>query len=416
MKEYAPGVQSSELRLVAVPTTSRDAADAVTGAATSAGTEPARESTAPSADRFLAKATKEYAAGNVDLALWERAVTQAGGDEAQAKGIYLHSRATALRVAKRNEEAARRARVVEALSDGPGAGFSTAAPLAPTETTPQEPGGTRRGIARPTRGRVILVAGVLGCLVVVGGLIAALSGSGPDQQVDAAKPAPGLNVSGHSMPSGQATSVTPKTSEPAGPNAFGEDFVAKVRALEDAGNWNVVVLYAVEWARKHPESPEAWKELSRGYIKLRQYGEALDAATKAVQLAPEDFLQWQNLGQVNVALQRPVEALGAFHQAAALNQQDVVSLVQEGILNTQLGRLPDARNAFAKALAVSPDDEQALCGAAAVAQKEGRVKDADALTRQVTSLVDRCRDPSAGESVRVTTRVPAQKSSALKAK
>jgi Flp pilus assembly protein TadD len=105
---------------------------------------------------------------------------------------------------------------------------------------------------------------------------------------------------------------------------------------------------------------------------------------------------------------RPAEALLAFQKAAALNDRDVVSLVQEGILNTQLGRLPDARIAFAKALAVSPEDVQALCGAASIAQKEGRVKDADAMRRQVTSLDDRCPDPSAGESVRVVASGPAR--------
>ena len=108
-----------------------------------------------------------------------------------------------------------------------------------------------------------------------------------------------------------------------------------------------------------------------GYVKLRQFGEGLDAAKKAVQLTPEDFLVWQNLGQLQAALQRPAEALSAFQRAAALNDRDVVSLVQEGLLNTQLGHLSDARIAFDKALAASSENAEALCGAASLAQKEG---------------------------------------------
>ncbi|TMG88196.1 MAG: tetratricopeptide repeat protein [Betaproteobacteria bacterium] len=248
---------------------------------------------------------------------------------------------------------------------------------------------------------MFLVAGVLGSIVVIGGLVALLSDSDAAQQHNVAKPAPLVNASGRPMPSGQTASVAANKGSPAREDVSGEDFVGRVQALEKAGNWNLLVIHAAEWTRKQPSNAEAWKQLSQGYLKLHQFGEALDAATKAVQLSPENFLVWQNLGQVNLALQRPPEALVAFQRAAALNDRDVISLVQEGKLNAQLGHLPDARISFAKALAVSPEDVQALCGAASIAQKEGRVKDADAMMRQVTSLDGRCRDSSGTESVRV---------------
>jgi tetratricopeptide (TPR) repeat protein len=333
--------------------------------------------------------------------LWARAVAQAGGDEALATRIYLNSRATALRVEKRQEEAARRAGVVEALSNAPDTGFEKETSKAGPETALKETRPSRRGSAIPNRRHMLVAAGVLGSLIVVAGLVALRSESRPAQQHNVAKPALPASVSGRSMPSGQTASVAANTGSPARENVSIEDFVGRVQALEKTGNWNLFVIYATEWTRKQPENAHAWRKLSLGYVKLRQFGEALDAATKAVQLAPEDFLTWQSLGQVNIALERPAEALLAFQRAAALNDRDVVSLVQEGKLNTQLGRLPDARIAFAKALAVSPDDVPALCGSAALAQKEGRVKDADAMTRQVTSLDGRCRDSSAGESVRV---------------
>jgi tetratricopeptide (TPR) repeat protein len=252
---------------------------------------------------------------------------------------------------------------------------------------------------------MFLVAGVLGSIVVIGGLVALLSDSDAAQQHNVAKPVPRVNVSGRSMPSGQTASVTDK---PAREDVSGEELVGRVQAQEAAGNWNLLVIHATEWTRKQPGNAEAWKVLSLGYVKLRQFGDALDAATKAVQLSPEDFLMWQNLGQVNLALQRPAEALLAFQRAAALNDRDVVSLVQEGKLNAQLGHVPDARIAFAKALAANPEDVQALCGAASIAQKEGRAKDADAMTRQVISLDGRCRDASGSESVHVVASGPAK--------
>lgn len=407
MKEYAANIRSSELSLVDVPVTPGDEA-AVAGADSSADTESVCASAAASADPFLAKAAKEHATGHVDQSLWARAVAQAGGDKALATRIYLDSRATALRVAKRHNKAARRARVVEALSNAPDPGFAAEAPEARDETTSKEAGRTRRRSARWNDKRAILIAGVLGSVVVAAGWVALRSESGPALQRNVATAAPPVNVAGRSMPSGKTASATANAGGPTREDVSGEDFVGRIQALEQAGNWNLLVIYAAEWTRKQPGNADPWKRLSQGYLKLRQFGEALDAATKAVQLAPEDFLLWQNLGQVNLALQRPEEALLAFQRAAGLNDRDVVSLVQEGKLNTQLGRLPDARITFAKALAVSPEDVPALCGAASLAQKEGRVKDADAMVRQVTSLGGGCRDSSASESVRVVTSGPAK--------
>jgi Flp pilus assembly protein TadD len=321
--------------------------------------------------------------------------------------MYLNSRATALRVAKRQEKEAQRALVVEVLSNAPDPGFEAVAPEASVETTAKETSQPHHPGKGPNRRRMFVIAGVLGSIVVIGGLIAVLPDSDAAQQHNVAKPAAPVNVSGRSIPSGQ-TSVATNADKQAREDTSGEDLVARVQALEKAGNWNLLVIYATELTRKQPGNAEAWKQLSQGYLKLRQFGEALDAATKAVQLSPENFLVWQSLGEVNLALQRPAEALLAFQRAAALNDQDVVSLVQEGKLNIQLGRLPDARIAFAKALAVNPEDVQALCGAASLAQKDGRVKDADAMTHQVAPLDGRCRDASAGESVRVVASGSAQ--------
>jgi Flp pilus assembly protein TadD len=422
MKEYALGIESAELSLVDVAAPSADTAGAVAGAASSAGIDPMRASTgtgsvdaarasaATGADRFLTKAIKEHAAGHIDRTLWVRAVAHAGGDDARAKSIYVQSRATALRVRKRENKAARYARVVDVLSSAPEPGFGLPAPGAGTAPSVSGSGNARRGIAKRNRRRAMVVAGVFGSLVVVAGLVVALSESDPVQQDIAANPAPRFNVFARSTPSTPAIPATAGTGSAEAGNASGEDLVGKVRALGKQGNWNLVVLYAVEWTRKQPGNADAWKELSRGYIKLRQSGEAQDAATKAVQLAPDDFLQWQNLGEINIALQLPAEALKAFHHAALLNDHDVVSLVQAGILNAQFGLLPEAGIAFAKALAVSPQHVQALCGAASVAQREGRVKDAQAMTRQVTSLGERCSDlgsasvrVAAGESPRDKT-------------
>ncbi len=415
MKEYAQDLQSSELSLVAVPTTSGNsaagsgpAAAAGDTAAVTSGTDSEYASTAATEDRYFAKAAKEYAAGDLDPSLWARAVDRAGGDSALATRTYLDSRATALRVAKRNESSARRASVAEAFNSAPDPSSVAEESQAPDDTKSKEAPRTRHDRAGLDRTPMIIVAGVLASVVVATGFIALWPDTVPAQATTLVTPALPVDVSGRSISLQPPTSATTNKGGPPREGRTAEEIVSDIQALEKAGNWNLLVIYSSELTRKQPENAVAWKELSRGYVKLRQFGEALDAATKAATLAPEDFLVWQNLGQLNLALQRPAEALSAFERAVALNDGDVVSLVQEGILNTQLGRLSDARIAFAKALALSPENAEALCGAVSLARKEGRVKDAEAMTRQATSFDGGCRDPGAVESVRVAAKDAAQ--------
>ena len=388
LKQYAPNIRSSDLTLVDQPTGAGEAAPDVSPAA--------------SDDRFLLRAAKEHAAGHTDPSLWAHALARAGEDKALATRLYLESRATALRVAKRNEEEERRARVVEVLSNAPEPGFVAQEAPARDETAPKAPGQT----SRPNR-RIILVAALLGSVVVIAGSIALFW---PDN-AQLGKPAAGA--------SSVAASARPNSSLPRAATTAGlsgvlhasasvEEIASKVQALEKEGNWNLVVIYATEWTRKQPGNAVAWIGLSRGYLRLRQFGDALDAATKAIELAPDHYLPWQNLGHLYVALQRPAEALSAFQQATALNDLDRVSLKQVGALGTQLGRLGEARIAFDKALGLNPEDIEALCGAASLARREGRPKDAEALAAKAASLDAACREPDAGESVRVAGGDPPQ--------
>ena len=142
------------------------------------------------------------------------------------------------------------------------------------------------------------------------------------------------------------------------------NFEARVQELKQAGNWNVLVLYASEWTRKEPTNPSAWHELSVGYAKMRQLDDAFQAAAKAVALAPQDARLWNNLGHVNLSLER----------------------------------LPEAKVAFDHALALLADDPDTLCSAALVAQRQGRASDADALAGQVKGADGGCRASAARPS------------------
>jgi tetratricopeptide (TPR) repeat protein len=420
-KEYAAGIQSTELKLVDVPASPPKRAD---GEGTSAppngtihivprqdgfvGSTNVRASTetigllapreslpaTPAAsgeprsgatDKFMIAAAKELEAGIIDQPLWQRALAQSAGDRVRATEGYLRARATALRVQKRDKRQERMARRVRALGELGGPETVSSAPAAPTAQAYRRAG--------PKRKHVLWMGGALAFLFLIAVWFAI-----PALQHDAVKATAPAGAS--TMPK-VARSTAPSTSTPKQASDAGDDLPSRVQTLKDDGNWNLVVLYAGEWTRKQPTNAEAWKELAQGYIKLRQYRDALDAASKVVQFGPADAEAWQTLGQINLALQQPAEALAAFEQAVARDEHDLASIVQTGVLNTQLGHLPEARLAFAKALALNPQDVEALCGASSLAQKEGRAKDAESITRDIASLGSRCREGNVGETVRV---------------
>jgi cytochrome c-type biogenesis protein CcmH/NrfG len=171
-----------------------------------------------------------------------------------------------------------------------------------------------------------------------------------------------------------------------------EGLGVRIAKLRDAGNWNVMVLLASEWTRREPANVQAWIQLSVGYARLRQFGDALEAATKATQLAPADPLAWRNLAQVRMESDQRAEALQAFEQAVALDGRDVQSLVRVGMLNAQLAQFPQAKAAFDKVLTANPDDVDAWCGSAFVARQQGQVKDADSIEKKLQALGRTCQD------------------------
>jgi tetratricopeptide (TPR) repeat protein len=327
----------------------------------SAAAKAKRDLRITTADEFLAAAAREYQAGNIDQALWRRAADECGDDASLVIAAYLRARATALQLRHKPDE--------RSQIQSRGAGSRQGASDRKLESEPSvEIVSTKLAGVRPqgVRPKVLYLAGAVAALasvVAVVWLIASPRGSESVHQPIVSAAAPSAN---------QSTSPTPLGSElPLVSRSGGTDqgdpapaFETTVQQLKNDGKWNVLVLYATEWARKEPNNAAAWYELSVGYAKLRQLEEAFDAATKAVQLSPGDSLFWRNLGHINLAVER----------------------------------LPEAGIAFDRALAVGPDDADALCGVALVAQRQGRPKDADAFTKRVKSVGGSCPEVSDGET------------------
>src|SRR5438034_3371400 len=208
MKDYAPGIKSTDLTLADMPTPTRPAPAGLTVAEQGqpvpaaadaavaeklppAVTAPPAPVTAPAVenapstgeDEFLAQAEREYAAGRVDKPLWARAVTLAGGDEARAVTGYLRARAIALRVSKKARPGERSLRRPETANGANGEGVEVGAATAPKDDAPQI-----RGIGVLSRKHMIWAAGAVAILVISSGLFIFQSGGDTTQQASAATP------------------------------------------------------------------------------------------------------------------------------------------------------------------------------------------------------------------------------------
>ena len=383
---------------VDAPSPSADGADA--GADGAAPVARPGDSVAPrSMDAWLAGATREYESGWIDQPLWAHCLAQSDGDEEKTKAAYLRTRAIALQIAKRDDRSKKSERRSRTAAES--------APPAPAVETGEVR--LERAKAAPTFGLPARI--VLGAMIVIAGIGFVVMNREMVAEPPASMAADRRSDPGASARSGHAGPASANAGATRRPEAEAEGFEAKVAKLSDAGNWNVLVLYASEWTRKEPANVSAWIQLSIGYAALRQFDDALEAATKAAQLAPDNPRVWRNLGHLNMVLDEPADALRAFEQAVALDDQDAQSLVQVGLLSAHLARLPEARAAFDKALSVSPDDVGALCGQLILARQQGRPQEADAITSKLQSLGRTCRDANESISVAVTAhRPPASKS------
>ena len=347
------------LEPVELSTPGVDAARAVSNES-SANSKTKRDLGITTADEFLAAAADEYQKGRIDPALWRRVADQCD-DASLVIAAYLRARATALQLRHKPDE--------RSQIQSRGADSRQGASDRKLESQPRvEIASTKLAGVRPrsVRPKVLYLAGAVAALasvVAVVWLIASPRESESVRQPIVSAAAPSANQSASPAPLG---SELPLVSRSGGTDQGdpAPAFETTVQQLKNDGKWNVLVLYATEWARKEPNNAAAWYELSVGYAKLRQLEEAFDAATKAVQLSPGDSLFWRNLGHINLAVER----------------------------------LPEAGIAFDRALAVGPDDADALCGAALVAQRQGRPKDADAFTKRAKSVGGSCPEVSDGET------------------
>jgi Flp pilus assembly protein TadD len=330
---------------------------------------PPFERTFPSAassqagDAFIAQALREYAQGHFDTPLWDRALKHNDGNPEAAAAMYIPARAVALRMLDRKRRETVKRAASQQRDDGP-------------------------MIPKPSLWQRYKAAIVVAAVIVPAGIAGAVYMASRGEDAVLAMPVVKRAVA---APAAAPEPAKPTTAELAAAKVAKDNAVlaAKVQQLRDAGNYNVMVIYATEWTRKQPDNVDAWDELRVGYLHLRQYEDARNAAKKAVQLAPDDPRLWRSLAAVNMDIDDPEAALAAYEHAAARNSADVESLNAIALLQARLGRPQEAKAAFDRAVAANPGDAVTACLRNGVAQMPA-ARDAYTLSRQVRAIDNRC--------------------------
>jgi len=332
-------------------------------------------------DRFLREATHQYAEGHLDQPLWDRAFAQANGNKDAAVDSYLHARAIALRLLDRERRSGKRAEVARPVNQEKVEATEWET-LAADDIWRRHPNAKYRN--------AIIGGAVLLSLAVGGWLFNSYWNAKPTAAPAMVRTAPvdASPTTDSAETSAASTAVPGATPIQAGAIA---ELMLKIQDLRAAGNSNVLVFYLAEWTRKEPANPAAWDQLRAGYVTLKQYDDALGAAKKALELAPDEPRMWRNVGAAHADVGDAAAALRAFEQAVARDERDVESLRQIGNLYAQLNQFPEAGRAFDRALAINPGDPIALCMRSAVAQLSSAPKDTYAIARQVKVIDGKCR-------------------------
>ena len=108
-----------------------------------------------------------------------------------------------------------------------------------------------------------------------------------------------------------------------------------------------------------PRNPDAWEQLASAYRAKEEYPQAIDAAERALELAPDDFSRVQVLVQLQLDTNNPDGAIDALQDYTARNPEDADAFLQLGQQAETAGREPLARLAYQAFLRIAPDDPNA---------------------------------------------------------
>ncbi len=191
-------------------------------------------------------------------------------------------------------------------------------------------------------------------------------------------------------------------SEPTRPEPT-DDALALARAQYGAGRGAEAARLCDSVLARDPASAEAWHLLG---LSRRQMGDAegaVEAITRALELAPDIAAAHFNLGNALAARGRIEEAAACYRRALALAPNFAAAHNNLGSALERLGRAAEAAAHYQRAVALAPDDAEAALNLCTVRHGEGRLEEALALARRAAALKPDFADAHWNEAVLLLT-------------
>lgn len=118
---------------------------------------------------------------------------------------------------------------------------------------------------------------------------------------------------------------------------------------------------ARERVAAEPRSPDAYEELASAYAGKEQFAQAIDAAERAVELAPKDFGRLQSLIalQLRPGVDQTDAAIAVLQEFTEANPRNAEAFLQLGQLAEQADATALARLSYQRFLQLAPDDPNA---------------------------------------------------------
>lgn len=112
------------------------------------------------------------------------------------------------------------------------------------------------------------------------------------------------------------------------------------------------------------------------YDELHYYKDAISDYSKAIALAPDDFLSYYNRAGSYRRINLFAEALEDYNIAMSLNPYETKVLVNRGLTFDDLGRCDDALDDFAQSISINPEEASAYYNRGEIFTRLGRYTDA----------------------------------------
>ena len=133
---------------------------------------------------------------------------------------------------------------------------------------------------------------------------------------------------------------------------------------------------------EEPDRARAWQNLSTAHLSANDWGDAADAASRAVSLDPSRSKAWNNLAVARFAQGDRMGAETALRRAVEIDANFAVAWANLGRLLADLGRNDASRAAYEKALALGETDSEVRIGLAKVLVALGLVAHAESVLQE----------------------------------